>query len=70
MGRSSHGAGSVTVSICTSRTALLRLALLQVLVVIDVFLGDRVNLSKKYDYPRSRSSSSARWALMSLNSTR
>ncbi|SDC44791.1 hypothetical protein SAMN05444679_10392 [Variovorax sp. CF079] len=45
------GAESVTVSICTRRTPLLRQAILQVLVVIDVFRGDRVNLSKKYDYP-------------------
>jgi hypothetical protein len=42
------------VSTCTSRTALPRLVLLQVLVAIDVFRGDRVNLSKKYDYPQSR----------------
>jgi hypothetical protein len=39
------------VSICTESTRGLREPVLQVLVAARVFLGQRVNLQEKYDYP-------------------
>ena len=38
-------------SICTESTRGLREPVLQVLVAARVFLGQRVNLQEKYDYP-------------------
>ena len=40
-----------SVSICTKSTGHLEEAVLQVLVAARVFLGQRVNLQEKYDYP-------------------
>jgi hypothetical protein len=39
------------VSICTEITRGPREPVLQVLVAVRVFLGQRVNLQEKYDYP-------------------
>lgn len=39
-------------SICTESTRGLREPVLQVLVAARVFLGQRVNLQEKYDYPQ------------------
>lgn len=41
-------------SICTESTRGLREPVLQVLVAARVFLGQRVNLQEKYDYPLTR----------------
>ena len=47
----SHSSG---VSICRQRTRGAEDALLQVVVVLEVFKGRRVNLSERYDYPVSK----------------
>jgi hypothetical protein len=41
------------VSICTKSTGHLEEAVLQVLVTLDVFWAERVNLQEKYDDPSS-----------------
>lgn len=40
-----------SVSICTKSTGHLEEAVLQVLVTLDVFWAERVNLQEKYDDP-------------------
>ena len=44
-----------SVSICTKSTGHLEEAVLQVLVTLDVFWAERVNLQEKYDDPEARS---------------
>ena len=42
-----------SVSICTKSTGHLEEAVLQVLVTLDVFWAERVNLQEKYDDPKA-----------------